>query len=300
MKRFMLFISLSLLLLPTVSAQVVRQLDISVDVEDDVWNDVEISFRFTEEIKEIIFPFEGEVKDIKTQYGECFVTKKIEKALHCRPPSPFMIGEVTIITNFKAKGLTERHENITLFSFDIPILWDTDRISVKIKLPGSVFIAEEDQVPLPISPSGVEKRIEGRKITASWVFKDKTAGDLIPIRIYYEGLPVGSIESFVYRWLFAFVLVFVVAIFFIYRAMFKKSEFILSVLNEAERMVVDIIRKQGKDKVDQRKIVAQSGFSKAKVSRIIQSLESRGVISVKKIGRKNRVSLRKISFKKKL
>jgi hypothetical protein len=253
-----------------------------------------MSFRFTEEIKEIIFPFEGEIKDIKTQYGECFIAQKIEKVLHCKPPSPFMIGEVTIITDFKAKGLTERNGNITLFSFDVPILWDTDIISMKVKLPDSVFIAEEDQVLLPISPSGAEKGIEGRSITTSWIFRNKHTGDIIPIRIYYESLPIKLIENFIYRWLFVFVLVFIVVIFFIYRSMSRKPELILSVLNEAERIVVDIVNKLGKENVDQRKIVAQSGFSKAKVSRIIQSLESRGVVSVEKLGRKNRVSLKKI------
>jgi len=294
MKRFTLFILLNLLLLPTASAQVMRQLNISVDVKDDTLSDVTISFRFTEEIKEIILHFTGEVKDIETKYGECFVTQNVERALHCRPPSPFMIGEVTIITDFKAKGLTERRGNITLFSFDIPVLWDTDMISMKVKLPDSVFIAEENQVLLPISPSGAEKGIEGRSITASWNFRNKHAGDIIPIRIYYEGLPTKPIENFIYRWLFVFVLVFIVVIFFVYRSMSRKSELILSVLNEAERIVIDIISTLGKEKVDQRKIVAQSGFSKAKVSRIIQSLESRGVVSVERLGRKNRVSLKKI------
>jgi len=297
MKRFISIILFSLLLFPTASAQVMRQLNISVDVKDDEWSNVGISFRFTEEIKEIVFPFDGEIEDIKTQDGECFVTEKIEKALYCTPPSPFMIGEITIITSFKAKGLTERHGNITLFLFDIPILWDTDRISVKIKLPDSVFVAEEDQIPLPISPSGAEKGIEGRRITTSWVFSNKDAGDLIPIRIYYEGLPPRPIETFVYRWLFVIVFVFVVVIFFVYRYMSKKPELILSVLNEAERKVIDIVRKEGKNKVDQRKIVAQCEFSKAKVSRIVQSLQSRGVVSVEKVGRKNRVSLKKIPFK---
>jgi uncharacterized membrane protein len=294
MKRFTLFILLNLLLIPTVSAQVMRQLNVSIDVKDDTTSNVAISFRFTEEIKDIIFPFKGEIEDIKTQYGECFIDKKIEKALHCRPPSPFMIGEVTVITDFKAKGLTERNGNITLFSFDIPILWNTEMISMKVKLPDSVFIAEEDQVLLPVSPSGAEKGIEGRSITASWFFRNKHIGDIIPIRIYYESLPAKPIESSIYRWLFVFVVVFIIAIFFVYRAMSRKSELILSVLNEAERIVVDLITKLGKEKVDQRKIVAQSGFSKAKVSRIIQSLESRGVVSVEKLGRKNRVSLKKI------
>ena len=297
MKRFILILLLSLFLLPTASAQVMRHLNISVDINDDGWSDVKMSFKFTEEVKEIIFPFEGEIKDIETQYGECFVTQKIEKLLHCKPPSPFMVGEITIITNFRANDLTKRYGNITLFSFDIPVLWDTDSISMQVKLPDGVYIAESDQTPLPVSPSGAKRGIEGRRITESWIFKDKDSGDLIPIRIYYEGSADTPIESFIYRWLFVFVLIFIVVIFFVYRSMSKKTELILSVLNEAERIVIDIVRKQGKDKVEQRKIVAQSGFSKAKVSRIIQSLESRGVVSVEKTGRKNRISLRKISFK---
>ena len=167
----------------------------------------------------------------------------------------------------------------------------------KVKLPDGVYIAESDQVSLPVSPSGAERGIEGRRVTESWGYNNKDTGDLIPIRIYYEGSPIKPVESFVYRWLFVFVLVFVVVIFFVYRSMSRKSEIILSVLNEAERIVIDIIRKEGENKVDQRKIVTQSGFSKAKVTRIIQSLEARGVVSVKRLGRKNRVSLKKISFK---
>jgi uncharacterized membrane protein len=204
-----------------------------------------------------------------------------------------MVGEITIKTNFKAEGLTKRYGNITLFSLDIPILWKTEIIRVDVKLPDGMFLAE-DKVLLPISPSGAKKGIDGRRITVSWIFRNKRVGDLIPIRIYYEPLTPKPIENFIYRWLGVFVLVFVVSIFFVYRSISKKSELVLSVLNEAERIVIDIIKKEGGKKVDQRKIVARSGFSKAKVSRIIKSLGDRGVISVERVGRKNRVSLKKI------
>jgi uncharacterized membrane protein len=290
----------SILLFSKVSAQSMRQLNITIDVKDDSTSDIQFSFRFTEEIKEVVFPINAEIKDIKTQYGECYVTEKLEKTLHCKPPSPFMVGEVTILTNFHAKGLTKKIGNLTLFSFDIPILWKTDRIYVTIKLPENVFIAEEDEVLLPISPSGAQKEIEGRNILASWDFRNKNTGDLIPIRIYYEGLQSNQpTDNSIYKWLLILAVLLVIVIIFLYRFTSKKSDLILSVLNEAERMVVDIIKKQGKDNIDQRKIVAQSGFSKAKVSRIVQSLESRGVVSVEKRGRKNRISLRNISFKEK-
>lgn len=303
MKRFILlviFVLFGVLLFSKASAQTMRQLNITIDVSDDETSDVKFSFRFTEEIKEVVFPLNAEITDIKTQYGECYVTEKLEKALDCKPPSPFMIGEVTILTNFKAKGLTKKMGNITLFSFDIPILWKTDRIYVTIKLPENVFIAEEDEVSLPISPSGEQKEIEGRKIVALWDFRNKNTGDLIPIRIYYEGLQSNQpTDNSIYMWLSILAALLVVVILFLYKFISKKSDLILSVLNEAERMVVDIIKKEGKDNIDQRKIVAQSGFSKAKVSRIVQSLESRGVVSVEKRGRKNRISLRNISFKEK-
>jgi len=48
-----------------------------------------------------------------------------------------------------------------------------------------------------------------------------------------------------------------------------------------------------KEKVDQRKIVSESGFSKAKVSRIIQNLVGRGVVESERIGRKNIIKLKK-------
>jgi uncharacterized membrane protein len=56
-------------------------------------------------------------------------------------------------------------------------------------------------------------------------------------------------------------------------------------------MIVDIIKKENKEEVDQRRIVGESGFSKAKVSRIIQSLEERGVVESERIGRKNKIRL---------
>ena len=63
--------------------------------------------------------------------------------------------------------------------------------------------------------------------------------------------------------------------------------------NKQERIIVNIIQEQDESDVDQRKLVRKSGFSKAKVSRILLSLEERGVISRVRIGRKKKVILEK-------
>jgi uncharacterized membrane protein len=131
-----------------------------------------------------------------------------------------------------------------------------------------------------------------------WEFYNKNPGDLIPIRAYYESLfPPSIIEHFDYRFILIPISILVVGLIFIYRKLPKKTELVLSVLNEGERMIIDVIRKEGKEKVDQRKIVSLSGFSKAKVSRILKSLQERGVVDLERVGRKNRVSLRKVIFK---
>jgi len=296
MKRFILITFFILFLFPITSAQIMRQLNVTVDNQADGSSYINVSFRFTEEIKKIDFPFSGKISDLKVEKGKCEVRKELTNVLHCEPPSPYMIGETTVYAWFKGSGLTQKEGNITYFSFDIPILWDTDRVYVTVKLPDGLFLS--DRVLLPLSPSGAEKKLEGKRIIISWLFMNKNPGDLIPIRIYYESLFSQTfIERFDYRLVVVPIFILVIGLIIIYKKLPKKTELVLSVLNEGERMIVDIIRKEGKERVDQRKIVSSSGFSKAKVSRIIQGLQGRGVVDVERTGRKNRVSLRKMIFK---
>ena len=292
MKRFVIILIFGLLLVPTVSAQLMRQLNATVDVQKDGVCNAEIIFKFTDEIKQIDFPFTGEIEDLTVENGECIVKEDINKILQCKPPSPFMVGTITIATKFKWNGLIKKIGNISFFSMDIPILWNTDEVSVMIKLPDKTLLAEK--AILPISPSGYNIGSDGRRILTSWSFILKRPGDVIPIRLYYEPLSPEFIdEGLVYILIFILILIVIVGTLFIFRKVSKKSELVLSVLNESERLVVDIIQKEKKKQVDQRRIVNLSGFSKAKVSRAIRSLEERGIVESERIGRRNKITLKK-------
>ena len=200
MKRFIIPVFFVLFLLPTVSAQIMRQLNVTVDNRADDSSLINISFRFTEEIKKIDLPFTGKISDLGFEKGKCEVRKDLTTILHCEPPSPYVIGETTVYVWFKASELTQREGNITHFSFDIPILWYTDKVYITVKLPDGMFLS--DRVLLPISPSGADKIIEGKKIITSWFLTNKRPGDVIPIRIYYESMfPQPLIERFDYRWI---------------------------------------------------------------------------------------------------
>jgi uncharacterized membrane protein len=276
------------------SAQVMYQLNVTTDILDDTTTHTKINFQFSEGMSEINFPFSGEIRDLKVTDGKCSIKEEeIRKIIHCEPPSKFIVGRATIKTEFTQIGLIQKSSNISYFSFDIPILWPTDKIFVNIGLPSGSVVTEK--VIIPVSPSEVDIGSDGRRIITSWNFIEKAPGDIIPIRIYYESFsPAGKTDYLRYRWLIVIFLIMLASFIFIYKKFSKKSELVLSVLNEGERMVVDIIKKEGKNEVDQRKVVAQVGFSKAKVSRIVQSLVGRGIVDVERVGKRNKITLKKI------
>lgn len=296
MKRFILVATLIIFSFPIASAQVMYQLNVTVDVKEDAPSDIKILFQLSEGVDEINFPLSGEITDLKTTNEECILKKEeVKSFIHCEPTSEFLVGRININTGFKQAGLIQRYGNISQFSFDIPITMITDHIFITVKLPSGAIIAEK--IILPISPSEVEIGSDGRRIITKWSIYDKIPGDVIPVRLYFESSSTEPIERVIYlryRWLIAIIIIMSVSFVIIYKKFSKKSKLVLSVLNEGERMIVDIIRKEGKDKIDQRKIVSLSGFSKAKVTRTIQSLVARGVVETERVGRKNKVSLKKI------
>jgi len=295
MKRFILVLILSLLLIPSVLAKTMYQFNVTMNIEDDDSTGFKLDFKFTDDIKIVEVPLNGEITDLSSDDGKCIVkVEEVGNILSCEPPSPFMVGTIQISANFKSKGFVEKRGNISFFSIDIPVLWSLQEAYITAKLPDKTVLAEK--VLLPISPSGVNIGSDGRRIITSWHFLNKNTGDLIPIRIYYEYLtPKPFIED--YSWaiisIIGIVIIFsIVVIAIVFKGMsYKKSKLVFSVLNENEKMIVDIIKKENKEEVDQRRIVGESGFSKAKVSRIIQSLEERGVVESERIGRKNKIRL---------
>jgi uncharacterized membrane protein len=269
-------------------------LNVSIDLEKEI-TIINTTFKFTEDVKEVYFPIQAVVYDIQTKGGTCTFESKLQ-AIKCKPPSPFMVGQIKIETSFKAKNLIKRQNNISFFSFDIPILLQTDNVYVSVKLPRDMLLTEE--VLLPLSPSGSTLTIEGRRVSISWKFENKKPGDIIPLRIYYEytrGFPGIDIKLIItnIRWIiFLLIITIIVVAMMFYRRMKESKKLVLSVLNEDERLIMNLIA-ASKGKIDQRKLVSLSGFSKAKVSRLVHDLQKRGLLKIERVGRRNRITLKK-------
>lgn len=293
MKRFIFVIFVVSLLINVSPVKSIQELNATLDIQKNGEVYFETIFKFTDDIKEVYLPLDYEITSLKFEGGQCSIEKYEKSTLVCKPISPFIVGQIIIKADFKIQGVALTKNNKTSFELDIPVIQNTEKINVIVKLPELMALIDNDL--LPLSPSGADIGSDGRRIILKWNFQDQTAGDIIPLRIYYENLnPTNFLQVVDLRWVILLLAIISVGIFLIYSKISKKSSVVLlSVLTEAERIIVKAIQSEGGKNIDQRKLVSISSFSKAKVSRILQSLEARGVISMIRSGRKNKVTLKK-------
>ncbi|OGI15439.1 hypothetical protein A3K63_01820 [Candidatus Micrarchaeota archaeon RBG_16_49_10] len=290
MERFAVFLAFLLLLNP-VSAQVMKDIDYDIDLRDDGTSVVKLHLLFTEDLKEVNVPLDFEIYDIKVEGGTCDI--KVANLLFCRPPSEHMVGLVAMNITFNTEQITEVNQNISSFYLDIPILWETENVDIYLMLPFRTALPDDNV--RPISPPGGVIGSDGRRVTVTWNVKDKAVGDVIPLRVRYEFItPIENIVNMIAGyWIVAISIAVLILGFFIYRKVGGTGEAVYSVLTEPERMVIELISKEPNGEMDQRKLVKVSGFSKAKVSRTVNSLVSRGIVHSIRLGRKNKVVLKK-------
>ena len=283
---------------PTVYSQAIGDFSVNIDITNKDRVDVEMVFVPTENLIAINIPIYENIFDIQTNQGKCYLVKDVQQILKCEPDFSFFQKNKNITIKFWSNSMVRGQDEIKTFSFDIPILWRTERILIFLKLP--VGAAVSDDIVIPVSPSENEIGSDGRRIFLKWFFENKQPDDIIPLRVYYEETVNSSIIAQIQTQWFM-LLIFVITVFGVlmyWQVNKKRSGLVLSVLNENERIILEIIQNQPEEKVDQRKIVGLSGFSKAKVSRIIRNLEERGIIETERIGRKNKIRLKKKFIKK--
>jgi uncharacterized membrane protein len=104
-----------------------------------------------------------------------------------------------------------------------------------------------------------------------------STGTQIPLMMYgltAAGVAVGALLILLFQW----------------KINQKQLQRILKVLPEGERILVELLLKEGK--MEQTYLVAESQLSKVKVSRIISKLEDRGIVEKKPLGNTNLIKLK--------
>ena len=184
-------------------------------------------------------------------------------------------------------------DNKLYFSADFAPHAFVDNSVVYLRLPPSALLSGEDISSSVLSyPDKASAHITSGNILITWDFSALTVSDSMKLEVLYERVETPFWAQIRLRYFVIGGAAFAVVLGFIIVRYLRRSEkLVLSVLDEYERKIVDIISAEGE--IKQKKIVEITNMSKAKVSRVIKSLVNRGVVEVEHLGRTNRLRMSK-------
>lgn len=180
------------------------------------------------------------------------------------------------------------------FDADFSLNHDINEIFASIKLPvGTGIVAGAQKI---LFPENVTLISDGRSTIVIWKIDNVRSSQPLRFQILYEQVQPPPLFSIRLRYFVIFgATIAILSAYFAYRYLKKPEKLILSVLDEFERKVMDVIVAAGGE-VNQKKIVQETNLSKAKVSRVVKSLVNRGIVEVQRMGRTNKIKLLKKKF----
>ncbi len=189
--------------------------------------------------------------------------------------------------------LVKSRNGVRYLNFEMPINNPINKTNVKIELPSGFVIVDEEKLAdiniKPFYPENGKTETTGRTISIVWEISKPDLGKNLRFYVYYEQASRMNIAL----WSFLILLLFGVIIIAVLRRR-AGPEVILAALSEDEKLIMEIILK--KKTLYQKDIVNETGFSKAKVSRILKSFEERGLIKRERRGRKSKIKLVKFRW----
>jgi uncharacterized protein YneF (UPF0154 family) len=196
----------------------------------------------------------------------------------------FIILEDTII--FNDKDITFSYIQPRSDSFG-KLNYFLIRFETNVKISRFVleFLSDENYAAKKelISPRGFELISYERINLLSWRFEEFNKGDF---KIFLEK------KSNYFMYFLVIIILLAIFLFFIVGFHFSKKRRNVEYLLEDEKIFIELLKKSNRRENWQRKLQEELGFSKAKLSRMVRNLESRGLIEKIPIGNTNKIVLK--------
>jgi len=292
---FVAFLMAFALLSITVSAQVQYYgIDVYIDTESNSLVNITITFAKPETNfqSKII----GRVKNFQARDVEgpinCTVEVSGVSSINC--DLNLTEEKRSIEMSFETPDFIKALENKFFFRNDFSLDKNITNAYVSIRLAEGFAISEpKETITFPKNLTTIS---DGRRIILIWNLKDVKTDEKLNFEFLYERLFSPLPFLFRLRYFAVFGAAAAAVFGFIWLRYFRKPEkMILSVLDEYERKVMDIIV-ANKGLVNQKKVVQETNLSKAKISRVVKSLVERGLVEIERTGRANKLKLIKKKF----
>ena len=189
---------------------------------------------------------------------------------------------------YETRDLVVRAGESRLFKQQIVVPIDASKVQFKVVLPdGTGLVGEKAYLP----EDGFNAT-DGRRIYVSWTQENAKKGDIISSQITYQyffpdvgllgvALPIAAILA---------IIAYIVTRRQPITNKVEPMKYILPILKEDEKLVMEKILAAGSP-VHQKHVVKETGYSKGKVSKVLTSLEQRGMVRLERIGRSNKIYL---------
>ncbi len=280
MDRRLFALLVLVLLIPAVHSSMIKSLDVYVSPSDRR-SSLTYNITFYESQPTVSIVTYYNVYGVRAEAGgrnvQCSLSENaVGSSIICNG-----VNSKNIVITFHSNNLVTPNNGVYLFRFGIPITDLINQTYVKVDLPkGYIISGRVNDSYYP--PSGVIGS-SGRTIYVSWNMTRPQIGEYLRFYVYYEP---ASKTNFIYIIAAFLALAILVVVIYISRS---RSKMILTALSSDEKRVMEMILKN--KNIYQRDIVRETGFSKAKVSRILKTFEERGLIKRERRGRKSKIKL---------
>jgi Uncharacterized membrane-associated protein/domain len=251
-------------------------------IDTQILDDSNANIKFTiHKTKEFSFRFYGNIKNISSNVN-CIVDGEL---ISCKSENATAIN-IQILSDVVAKAGNTYNFNIQLELKD-----DVSRVTSLVTLPIGMIIKDEND----IFPSGYRTLSNGRNILVYWELENVSSTQPLGFRVKYQSIRP---SPEIFNKFYLLILLLLIALLFVALYAFKKrkvivkkivrvrpEKIVMEVLDEYEKKVYEIVKEAGK--IRQNEIVAKTGFSKARVSRVLKSLAEKKLVKVEKRGRTN-------------
>ena len=201
----------------------------------------------------------------------------------------------TIEFNFETNDFVRVIEDKYYFDADLSLGKSIKSLFISVKLPEGFALVNGEKRRISF-PENLTILSDGRHHIISWRLVDLAENQSLKFYALYEKVQGFQISNSVFYFLTFVVVIFFVSTFLYFKFLRKPEKIILSVLDEFERKVFDVIKEAG-GVINQKKVVQLTNLSKAKVSRVVKSLAERGLIEIERQGRTNKLRIVKKKFK---
>lgn len=285
----------SLLSFTSASLAAIQFYGADTDLSADGNAKIRLTITFLEPAKDFQLAIFGTVKNFEATSNagpvKCSLQVGAATIIGCR--TNLTQEKRTLELKFETADFVRAVDTKNLFSLDLSLSQPIEQSSATVKLPEGYALTNTSLIPA-VSPTATSIVSDGRRIIVNWNAINLTSEQPFKFQSLYEPVKTVFPWALISVGTLSFLVLAGVGIFF-YRRIKKPKEVILSVLDDFERKVIEVISTAGGE-INQRRVVQETNLSKAKVSRVVKKLQERGLLEVTRLGRTNKLKLSQKKF----